>query len=66
MVKQFNDPQGFNFCESELLDAIKRAVDLENPCHSGTSLALCLQKCKIILNSTFPKEHFSKSAAKYT
>ena len=51
-IKSFNDEAGFVFCDSELLDKIKDAVDEENPIHSGASLAMCLQKCKIILNNT--------------
>ena len=50
-IKTFNDPSGFVFCDSPLLEDIKDAVDEENPIHSGASLALCLQKCKIILNN---------------
>ena len=50
-IKKFNDPKGFVFADSELLDTIKDAIDTENPIHSGSSLALCLQKCKIILNN---------------
>jgi hypothetical protein len=51
-IKTFNDPRGFVFCDSPLLDDIKDAVDAENPIHSGASLATCLQKCKIILNNS--------------
>jgi hypothetical protein len=51
-IKTFNDPRGFVFCDSPLLDYIKDAVDEENPIHSGASLATCLQKCKIILNNS--------------
>ena len=50
-IKNFNDPSGFVFADSELLDRIKDAIDTENPIHSGASLAMCLQKCKIILNN---------------
>ena len=50
-IKKFNDPKGFVFADSELLDRIKDAIDTENPIHSGASLAMCLQKCKIILNN---------------
>ena len=50
-VKTFNDPAGFIFAESPLLDEIKNAIDDENPVHSGASIATCLQKCKIILNN---------------
>jgi hypothetical protein len=49
-VKQFNDPSGFMFAKSALLDKIKDAIDDENPIHSGCSLAMCLQKCKKQLN----------------
>jgi hypothetical protein len=51
-IKNFNNQQGFIFCDDKLLDDITSAVDDENPIHSGASLALCLQKCKIILNNT--------------
>jgi hypothetical protein len=51
-IKSFNDASGFVFCDAEILDKIKDAVDKENPIHSGASLAMCLQKCKIILNNT--------------
>ena len=51
-IKTFNNPQGFVFCDDKMLDDITSAVDEENPIHSGASLALCLQKCKIILNNT--------------
>lgn len=50
-IKSFNDPAGFMFAESTLLDEIKDAIDDENPVHSGASIAMCLQKCKIILNN---------------
>jgi hypothetical protein len=50
-IKNFNDPSGFVFAESEILNTIKDAIDTENPIHSGSSLGLCLQKCKIILNN---------------
>ena len=50
-IKNFNAPSGFIFAESELLNTIKDAIDTENPIHSGASLGLCLQKCKIILNN---------------
>jgi hypothetical protein len=51
-IKSFNDPSGFVFCDSSLLEDIKDAVEEENPIHSGASLAMCLQKCKIILNNS--------------
>jgi hypothetical protein len=51
-VKTFNDPAGFLFTESILLETIKEAIDAENQIHSGASIAMCLQKCKIILNNT--------------
>jgi hypothetical protein len=51
-IKQFDDSSGFIFVDSAMMDEIKDAVDAENPIHSGASLALCLQKCKIILNNT--------------
>ena len=50
-IKHFDNPSGFVFTDSQILDEIKDAVDAENPIHSGASLAMCLQKCKIILNS---------------
>jgi hypothetical protein len=50
-VKKFNDPAGFVFCDSSMLDDIKDAINEENPIHSGASLASCLQKCKIVLNN---------------
>jgi hypothetical protein len=50
-VKNFNEPSGFSFCNTPILEEIKDAIDAENPIHSGASLALCLQKCKIILNN---------------
>ncbi len=50
-IKNFNDPSGFVFTESELLNTIKDAIDAENPLHSSSSLGVCLQKCKIILNN---------------
>jgi hypothetical protein len=40
------------FCESKLLKAIGDAIDDENPCHSGTSIAMCLKECKMLLNQT--------------
>ena len=49
-VTHFIDPNGFMFNETPLLDDIKNAIDEENPIHSGASLALCLQKCKILLS----------------
>ena len=49
-VRNFMDPNGFMFNESPLLEDIKDAIDEENPIHSGASLAMCLQKCKSILN----------------
>jgi hypothetical protein len=51
-IKTFNDPNGFMFNETPLLDDIKDAVDEENPIHSGASLAMCLQKCRQILSKT--------------
>ena len=51
-IKQFDDSSGFIFVDSAMMDEIKDAVDAENPIHSGASLALCLQKCKILLNNT--------------
>jgi hypothetical protein len=51
-IKTFNNPRGFVFCDDKILDEITSAVDDENPIHSGASLALCLQKCRIILNNT--------------
>jgi hypothetical protein len=51
-VKNFNDSNGFMFCESKLLKAIGDAIDDENPCHSGTSIAMCLKECKMLLNQT--------------
>ena len=51
-IKQFNDPAGFVFCDSAILEEIKTAVDTDNPIHSGASLAMCLQNCKIILNNS--------------
>jgi hypothetical protein len=50
-VKAFNHPAGFLFCDDKILDDIAVAVDKENPVHSGSTIALCLQKCKIILNN---------------
>ena len=51
-VTNFMDSNGFMFNESHLLDDIKDAIDEENPIHSGASLALCLQKCREILNKS--------------
>ena len=48
-IKNFADPIGFVFADSELLEQIKDAIDEENPIHSGSSLGLCLQKCKSLL-----------------
>ena len=50
-IKGFNHPMGFTFCEADLLNEIMTAIDEDYPGHSGASLALCLQKCKIILNN---------------
>jgi hypothetical protein len=49
-VTHFMGPNGFMFSESPLLEDIKNAIDEENPIHSGASLALCLQKCKLLLS----------------
>jgi hypothetical protein len=51
-IKNFNNPSGFMFCDDNILNDISSAVDEENPIHSSASLALCLQKCKIILNNS--------------
>ena len=51
-IKNFNEPNGFMFCDSPELNIIKDAVDEENPIHSGASIALCLQECKHLLNMT--------------
>ena len=51
-IKNFNNINGFVFCRDKILEDITTAVDEENPIHSGASLALCLQKCRIILNNT--------------
>jgi len=51
-IKDFDGPTGFMFAKSPLLDDIKDAIDEENPIHSGASLAMCLQKCKKILNNS--------------
>ena len=48
-VINFADPIGFIFADSEILEQIKDAIDEENPIHSGSSLGLCLQKCKGLL-----------------
>jgi hypothetical protein len=49
-IKNFNEDTGFMFAESSLLYDIKDAIDRENPIHSGASLAMSLQKCKVLLN----------------
>ena len=36
---------GFLFLVSEILNDIKDAIYIDNPIHSSTSLALCLQEC---------------------
>ena len=51
-VKNFADPCGFIFNNDAILDDIKDTIEEENRIHSGASLAMCLQKCKIILNMT--------------
>lgn len=50
-IKNFNNPRGFVYCDDKVLNDITTAIDDENPIHSGASLALCLQKCRIILNN---------------
>jgi len=51
-IKDFDSSSGFMFITSSILEDIKTAIDDENPIHSGTSLAMCLQHCKKILNKT--------------
>ena len=51
-IKDFDGSAGFMFANSPLLGDIKDAIDEENPIHSGASLAMCLQKCKKILNKS--------------
>lgn len=36
---------GLLFLDSEMMHDIKDAIYLDNPIHSSTSLALCLQEC---------------------
>ena len=36
---------GFLFLDSEMMHDIKDAIYLDNPIHSSTSLAVCLQEC---------------------
>jgi len=50
-VKNFDDPRGFLFCQSNIVNDIGDAIDEENPIHSGSSIAVCLQQCKYILNN---------------
>ena len=49
-VKNYNDPRGFLFCPSDIINDIGDAIDEENPIHSGASIAMCLQECKTRLN----------------
>jgi hypothetical protein len=49
-VKTFKHPAGFLFCDDPLLHELSLAIDVENPVHSGASIASCLQKCKTLLN----------------
>lgn len=50
-VKNFNDETtGFIYSDSDIINEIITAIDEVNPLHSATSLGLCLQSCKAILN----------------
>jgi hypothetical protein len=49
-IKNFNEPNGFMLSATPLVQEIKNAIDEENSLHSGSSIALCLQQCREILN----------------
>lgn len=45
-VRDFNDPHGFMFADSPILDAIVDAIEADNDIHSGNSIAMCLRACQ--------------------
>jgi hypothetical protein len=53
-IKEFNEPSGFMISENYMVQDIKTAIEIENPIHSGCSIALCLQQCREILNEPTP------------
>jgi hypothetical protein len=50
-IKMNNSDEGFLFSTDETVIEIKNAMYENNPCHSASSLAICLSKCKSLLNN---------------
>jgi len=49
-IKNHNLDEGFLMSTNPIIIEIKDAIYLDNPLHSGSSLALTLRKCNSILN----------------
>jgi hypothetical protein len=49
-IKNHNLDEGFLMTNNPIIMEIKDAIYLDNPLHSGCSLALTLRKCNDILN----------------
>lgn len=48
-IKNHNLDEGFLWCTNPIIMDIKDSICLDNPTHSGSSLALTLRKCNAIL-----------------